>query len=492
VFQRFGLPGAAVAIAIAVPLIVIAASGESGAPAPKPEETALTVRLAGAEGGDEDAFIRLTAVGNPPEQGKLYGLRDTEGLHTASVSSVDPSQQGCVDEDLRATGLEGNGNEAEWCLKLSGVDAGRELAGSVPGPSTTVALTVTRRHSFWFWPLAALLAGLLVGVLSPFASKRFVSRIRSNQLRDLLSDHDSQTTPATRRIVGLRKWAETLQATGLQTSEVAPVVNTIAKDGPRKAARFREELTNALAESELPAYLPFRQRARTEAESTTNDVAHFADATGKPVPHPAATWRAAVIAVDEASNQLKCERAAIERLPSGLRREPLERLGEACSTYWALTSSDTTRLAARLAAVRTAVENAQARADLASLAEEVAEPFESFELRFVQEPDEGQAGLLPVSTPPEHVSHEEPAALGVGPFRLDSTKLKAATFAIVGLILLIGGLTLYQTVYKPNQTFATFWDYFAFVTAAAASGAIGSALGVLAWWQLDSAEAVSA
>jgi hypothetical protein len=58
------------------------------------------------------------------------------------------------------------------------------------------------------------------------------------------------------------------------------------------------------------------------------------------------------------------------------------------------------------------------------------------------------------------------------------------TLATCLVVLAFAGATVYEAAYDPNNTFATFPDYFKLFSAALASGAAASVIALLAYWQL--------
>lgn len=164
----------------------------------------------------------------------------------------------------------------------------------------------------------------------------------------------------------------------------------------------------------------------------------------------------------------------ITRLPAPLQADPRARLREVRSTLTSLRSpSETGRLDSRLLALRISIENAQA-----------IEKLEAEEGDAVDALARGGQFAPQVTVPVGSPLTADTTQLAGRALEAASVFVFVFTVGAAIVILLAGLLTVVQTVYEPNETFADFWDYWALFAASFASSAVAGIVGLLAWWQV--------
>jgi hypothetical protein len=467
------VPTAVVAV-VAIPLVVLAAQREAPAPAPDPKEATLTVRLAGSDGSaGHPAFVRLTAVGAPPGDGTTNKLADDTGLLTADVSPSSDAAS-CADAELRTTGLEGLEKTAQWCLRIADADTGGELKGTISGaaagtgPSTQLALTVTRRDAFLWKPFGVILAGLGVGllvILVPQWSSRFVKRIVLSRLVE-----ENSVADPDHRIEGLADFVNRRLKDGATEADTAALIAPVMQRGPAAAADARERLREAIAAAGSGAGPTFLSGANAEANRRTHSLSDFLDpSTGQSRPHPAGEWSSAVQRMVEATTFTKNAADRIGKLEAKCRKDPDEKLREARQTMSAIANPGAIgRLDTRLEELRISIENAESN------------------------PECRPATYgAPAATPPALAL---PEVFAPGPVITDPVRLRGLAWGAVilcaGLVLILVAFamsTIVFSVYEPNQTFAGTKDYFLLFATALGSGAAASVLAITGWWRATAA-----
>jgi hypothetical protein len=474
--RTFGVPAAVVALVV-VPVIVLAAQPKKAAPPPPdPKQAALTIRLAGAEGSSgHPAFVRLTAVGKPPAKSKTFTLADDTGLHSAKVVVADLSGKPCANATIRATGLEGEANAQVWCLRIRHADVGAELKGTVSvadagtKPSTVLALTVTRRNAFCVLPLAFLVLGLLAGlgvILVPRALSLLVKRV---VLSSLVEENEAAAPSA--RLAGLADWVRARVAAGATDADTAAAIAPVIKQGPAAAAGARAKLQRAIDASGIPLTQPLIAAAIKQAEQKTNDISDFLDDAAKPVPHPATVLLAAVQTLTEAGTVLANAQQRIANLAQPCQADLTVELAAARITFGGIAGpDDIPHLEERLNALRTAIDDAEAKPECARVNVAGAGVAASLEL--------APQGVLP------------PLITGPG-LSVVSGAAKLACGFVILVIAVFAGVTVWLSAYSPNFTFSSPSDYFLLFTTALGSGAAAGVLSVLGWWQATSAPADS-
>lgn len=463
--RTFGVNGGVLALAALPMVVLITTGGEDTPKATEPDKAALTLRLEGDDGSREHPkFFRVWAVGPPPASSSSL----SDGEHNAFVR---PSRgRRCTTARVHFTGLEGKPASRKWCLRIVGADMGSEVEGEAEGPSTTLALTVSRRHSFWFLPFGALALGLILGAgasVLPGPVRRLISKHRLEQLRT-----ENRSAKPSVRINGLDAWADARLGQGHPASSLMAVIEPVVRNGPGRAAAARTELRHELDHNRLPDELRLVQGARDEGNRREHNVSDFIDQEGKPKTHPASAWLAAIRRVREIVTLVQAEQREISALAAHCRTDPQARLAEAETTLEDIASpEEMTRMDDRLRTLRTTIENMKARADCEGVRPAEAEAAE----------------VLPLPGP-----FEAPAPLVLGGLRrrifvsLRGAVLVAFTAAVFVGLLAIAAYTAYLAAFQPNHTFAVWKDYFGLGAAAWGSALLGGALGVFAWWKSES------
>jgi hypothetical protein len=470
--RELGIPAAVVAV-VTFPLLVFAAGKDNTASVPDPSKAALTINLAGSAGSSKDpVFVRLTAVGAQPPVGKRFTLTDATGTHSAKVSGSDAAA--CQNATVRTTGLEGEKNEKVWCLRLTAVDVGAQLDGTVAGaaagvgPSTQLALTVTRRNAFLWLPLFTLAAGLLAGllvILVPRGLSRFVKQV---VLSDML-DANNAASPE-KHIGGLDSWVTERLENGAQEDELANEIAPVIRRGPARAAESRAKLLHAIDESGIPTDFAILEGARREANKTTHEISDFLDEDGKASIHPATTWLSALQAVDDARAFIATASDRIGQLRPACQAVPTEERDQALQALRQVTKpADTAGIAERLDDLRTAVEDAEAEPDCITKSVAAAATVYPLELAPAAAPETVNIAQIQLG-----------ASRGAKPLAV------LATIVVLLVIVSFAALTVALSAYDSKQTFASATDYFTLFSAALGSGAAVSVVAALGWWKVTS------
>jgi hypothetical protein len=462
---RSAVVPAAVGVLVFVPLLVSETTKEAEPPPAREATVALALDT------KSPTLVHLAANGAAPKTGKPFKLRDKTGLNTATVKAAEAAK--CSDTPKRSTAAEGGTAETAWCLQLSDIATGKELSGTIKGAaagtgeSTALAMTVTRRDAFWGAPLAIMVLGLLAGVVATLAP-RFKKGVQHLRLARLLSQN--RKAAAGTQIEGLDGWVRDRLEEHTAVEDVAGIASGLVHEGPGRAQEARDELAGALEASPLanPDKTQFIPAARAIASEEKLLWSDFITPEGKPKEHPAETWTAALGQMEAHQKELDRQKARIAALPESSRATPEKRLREAEFEFAAIDRADgVARMDEPLDALNEAIRSAGARAAVPRTA---------------------------------GAEHEEPAVRGLVPPKaveaLRGAALPAALSVLAVFLVLLAALVaalavvpVYFTGYDANPTFDSFKDYFTLGAAALASGAAGSALTVLGYWQLAAPKA---
>lgn len=458
--RAFGIP-AAVVILIGFPVLVSQAAEEPAEP--PAQEAALTINLEGEEGAGEPYKFLVSADGPPPAEAAQ--LHDSSGRYTGTVEAATD----CEGEPRVAFPATGK----PWCLQLTDVDEGHELAGSIAAEkaqevgSRSLKLTVNRRDEFIDLPLAVLLIGIVLGAAAALVKPALKKPIRRTVLGTLLKENHGAAGPD--RIDGLTEFARARLATGEDIDAVIEKVATVRSQGPAQAVGKRAELIEGLKQvKETIGTLPLAGIARKEAAREDHTAADFFDAEGKRKPHPAAELLEAVDKLAEYLEQMEEMRTAINALPAEHQTDPAQALTRAeLVAREAETLTDVRRVADLLTATRDEIETARAKRGTPR------------RLRRAGGAPEPVGGL-----PDEPVAPLSLEAPELGGSELGKTKTKAwlLTIAVAVGALVLAIVTVKTANYDPKLTFSSFGDYFALFTASLGSAAAGALLLLLGFW----------
>lgn len=245
----------AIALTVVTPVFIGVVSAPGAAPAPEPAAAtptrALTVTHDISPTGSSTAYLLLLADGPAPASATLVS---TSGEHVVDVTSDDQTDE-CDDLTARTTGL----GTDRWCLRLSGLSAGQQVAGDLSGTSSKVSLTVATRSIVFPLPLLAALAGLILAVLLTLLVAPLGRIVAVAKLRKFVADNQSGN--AANRISGLPGWVEARLAEGEDPAELTEQVQLLAARARADADEHRTTLAAAAGEAQA-GEAPLLQRAR--------------------------------------------------------------------------------------------------------------------------------------------------------------------------------------------------------------------------------------
>ena len=482
-----GIGGLAVVVLVVAPSVIVnsvnpapgAAASTTSASAPAKPAATLKIAVSGERGLVDPLYLRIRAVGAPPASAHLA---DDSGAHTASVASA-PSH--CAHLPVRDTFT--GPAEREWCLSVTSLDAGHTLTGLVAG-DTSLTLSLTRRHSFWSWPLVVLLAGLFAPLLTGLvvvALKRFAGNAA---IADLVAAHPE--------IADLGTWAQAREKEGTPDGTVLGWVEKIVS-GPPLIVQARHHLADALRQTPLGADHPYVVAAWAEARRTKICVSDIADDKGQPKVAAAADYLAHL-------KQLEADRAALvglQKALGGVDSEHAYDAGVALDRAMEMfkrvsTSAEVPGLTQPIVDATAAIEAAtQPKSRPIWFDEHMKTVRENFEVCSAGSGGAGHTqhalaadvaldpkrfadlltGIRSVTTSPLELSGQQ--------LKLDEGIWLAVTVVAAAAALAFAGATVAQKAYFANPAFAAGWDYFTLFSAAFASGAAATVLGLFRYWR---------
>jgi hypothetical protein len=441
--------GAAVVVLAALPLIIGAAGGPQS---PPPAAGALSVDL--ADGADH---YTIEVAGPSPAPTGSAVLRDTSGRHTGTVR---PRASGTCSPASRRTAFDAG--TTPWCLDLSDVAAGRELAGKVVnGGGDALTLTVRRRDAFVPAPLATLLLGLLAGILAALVPRWLRTTVRWLVLSRLVAG--AAKPGAAGYVDGLTEWVRRRLKEGAGREAVLAAVHRVTSSGPERARLAREDLRAALGVA-IPDHEFTRAAARVAAD-TTNRIGDFYSGMTELPAHPASEWAAGLARMRQYRTELDNEElrmAAIGHEHDGPAKAAFR---EAWVRFEALREpDDLPGMEVRLDDLRTAVDRGIAAA------------------RTMRGAEDGAA--VPYLAAPRGPL-EAALVLALRPGRLTGMTWIAGLLTALVLVLALGYafLTIKQAAYDAKPLFAHRADYLALFSAALASGVGATVLALLGNWR---------
>lgn len=303
-----GIPAAALIVLVAAPSLVVRAVGSATGSAPAAQQAAplsasLKIDVAGERGGKTPLILNVRARDPVPPTATLV---DDSGTHTATVA---PFAGSCAKERVHDT-LTGTDT---WCLSITSLDAGHVLSGTLKG-GTSLALTLTRRHALWAWPLLVL----LIGLLAPLAVGLFKAWLQKRAGLDTVSRLIGRNP----EIVDLKSWADDRTAAGMGPGDLLQQVERIAK-APPKLLAARQRLAARLATSTLPADHPFFVAAKREADRTDYKVADTISENGTAKAARAAEFLDHLEQLEADFNALEDLVSVVRKLVDSCVHEPL-------------------------------------------------------------------------------------------------------------------------------------------------------------------------
>jgi hypothetical protein len=417
--------------------------------------------------------LRIMAAGRPPQE--TTDLLSSDGREAVPVS---------VSPDSACNGLPtqqalGQGATTPWCLQLDDLSDGSQVAGKLAGAKTVLALTVSRRSSFWGWPLFAALMGLLVGILALVIPLKVRDRIRKGLVDKALEENDGRETGD--KIVGLRDWVEKQRSHNQSDDDILPLVDWVMEQGSKVAAAGRAELRRRL-EAELPDDNRYRKGAEDFLEEIAEPKADDFFADGKPASgYRTDEW---IVGLEKLERQ--------QRELQSLEQDVAEMKPPTDDAKKALVSA---QRAIAAAARPAAVDGVDEKLDALREAVGVTATFlegPNYLTRSVFLADmanlaatAGDAGVGSKGIEPKPMVEPlppRPMLDRLWPYQL-------ATAALVGLALLFAVLTIEHTVFEPIADFGDYQDYFALVSAAITAGVSSTVVALLSPW--NSSEAPS-
>ena len=455
--RALGIP-ASLAVLVVVPLLVAPAPTPTSE-APKPVESKLTVQ---ADDTHSRTYVHIEAAGAPPTQEAT--LASDDGLESGRAAPA-PAKK-CADVPLRQ--LAGDaGNMQPWCLELAGLPGHGQVVGTIAGeegkPSTELELTVKRRADFATeGPLLLLVLGLLTGIVVAVAVPWLSARVGGGRLGFVLATN--ALAPLARRIGGLADWVTARRAAGDTSEALREKIQPVVDHGPAEAAKARAALDASLQGDPLGPAHPLALAARREARRTDHVIGDFLDAKGDQATHPAATLQAAVTTMKTRKSELDAMQTEMER---ALKPDCHPPEVPAARIAWARAghAEDIAGVDEAVTAARKALYLKLATDDcLVAGAEKSAASWD-------RERSFGGLGV--------------PELLSLPGTRLLSVLVlpwMVATLLCIVVALAFAGVTVALAAYDAKPEYGTWQDDFSLFSAALASGAAGTVVGLLAPW----------
>ncbi len=445
---------AAVVIAV-VPLILVSKPADE----PPPTTDEVSVDLEAGAGADDPYAVAFTGP-SPAPDGETR-LRDTSGLHTATV---DAAQADCEADSERTVFPDG---DATWCLRLLAVPAGHELVGTVSNDEgDEVTLTVRRKADFLGLPLATLLLGLLAGLLVALSPRLLRGLVRRLVLLRLIDENEKG--PAERRIEGLRQWVDDRQDRGESRETLIAAVHRVTDSGPEIAQRARADLKESLAAHE--AMKPHKLLVAA-GEKATDPVMRMSDfyADGEErSSHPIDEWAAAVRRLSAIRVELDGERRRYDSISPEHQHPARQALLKAEERYKDLEKpAELPQIDARLDEVRDAIDDGLARS------------------RAVRGAGPMGTGWVPAVRTAPRGPLESLVSLVWRSQGLGSRIwiARGLTLLVLVIVLTYAFVSIKQAAFDADPLFADGSDYLTLFSAALASGAGATVLAHIGYWR---------
>jgi hypothetical protein len=356
-----------------------------------------------------------------------------------------------------------------------------------------VTLSVTRKDGYVLAALVLAL-GLAAAFFVTWFAKGLERLIGGLRLADLL---DRNARAQANTIDDLDTWVNGKLKSGDSATTVLSALAKLPPNGARAVREGRQALATALAASGIPSGAAYRDTAQEEAGRPDVNVDDLLD-DGKAKPVRAQQLLEGLNQLDADTKLLSDLEADVNaHLVEACRKKPLEKIVAAQTV---LTTIDTPERIAELTQPLTEAKVAYAvatrrpdclavRAAVSRAAHETAVGayLRASGIDFGVEELIGQftdATEEKVETIFERVrALPQPVHLRGKQLRRETRLGKALTALAIVAVGVFTVLTVWQAAYASKPDFAGFADYFALFSAALASGAAASVLGILAYWR---------
>jgi hypothetical protein len=449
---------AAIVVLVALPLIIAPAKEDK----PTPVKGALTVELSGDQGAAHPYPIKTS--GPEPAPTESATLRNATGEHTGMATPVGGR---CASASSRVAFP---GDEVtEWCVELEKIAPGHELTGTLTAGANELALTVHRRDGFWMGPALVLLGGFAAGFAVALVPRWLRGLVRWIVLMRMVTDNERRTSEA-EKIVGLQDWVAGRKLQGDTRESLIAAVHRVISSGPARAAAARQRLKQAIEALHALKDHELVKAAGPIANAAGNKITDFFSGGEERKQHPADDWAAALGALADYRADLDDLQRAMGNIEPDLRGPSQRELDAAEEAFKQVKApDDLTTMAAPLDAVRVAINH--------GLAETNAR------IRHRRAAD-GET-VAPTAPQPHRIALETLIPLGLSAGTLTGWALIAqtATAILVGIALVYAFFTIKQAGYDAKPLFHADSDYLALFSAALASGAAATILGLVGSWR---------
>ena len=472
-------PGLVVKAINPTPGVVVAAVEQQPVPAAPPEAS---LKL-GITGSRDPYLVRLHAKGHPPKQARLV---DEAGTNTALVTDA-PGR--CAHRTFHDTLVGWH----EWCLAVSGLDPGTTVSGSVI-KGTKLTLTLTRRHRFWWWPFFVLVAGLLAPLATGWTMKWLRRHAGLDAVARVIDRNERSRNLA---VTDLRTWAEEQEDAGMAPGDLRAHVQDIVQ-GPRQIRAARKALAAQVAQTSIPHDHPYLDAARKEANRRSVRVEDILDPDFKPKVAFAATLLHGLRQIEADARLIDALKPLLDQLNDDCGRPAREALDEA---ELRLANADTPE---KVEALGDAIIHANAvllaAAETPNCLRVPVEDWNSELIPVGEKYLKQSAGSVPRASVERALRDRDQdswtdivqqlRSVTASPLELTGKSLwrdelyaRGVTVGALGVVLGFAALTVEQTAYAPNATFASFWDGFTLFSAAFASGTAAAVLTLVDYWR---------
>jgi hypothetical protein len=447
----------AIALTVVTPVFIGVVSEPSETPsateADAPASASLSVTEDLAPWDSSTTHLLLLAAGPAPTSGILVSASGEHRVRVAKAANADD----CEGEPERSTSL----GENEWCLELSGLSAGQQVAGALTGTSSKVTLTVATRSALLPWPLLAALIGMALAIILTMVVAPLGKVVAIAKLRKLVAEN--QPAGNQDRIEGLPAWVDARLTAGGDPEKLTAQVQGLLNDPSGKVAAILAKLNQEAGDAQQ-GEAPLRTRARAVAADPTLRISDFVDADGKPVTHPAQTLTVMVAALNAATARLETVEKRIEQALKERCRAGPQQLAE-----WARAAAATVDDDATLALLQSTVTSAEAAL-----------------YQMLSRPECLEPGGAPAGGGPDRrdMVEEEPAAAAAAGAATANLRIPWLwTLATVAAMVVVALTSVVVGTYLPKTYFGTAWDYVAMALAGFGSGSAATVAAVLALWR---------
>ena len=499
-------------------------------------QTALTLHFVapvGFSGPSNILYARIEALG-PPRAGATT-LRDEAGLNVTSITLVYPSSR-CGGLPIHVAVRDAPASDPDaspevWCLRISGLQVGSSVSGTMIGTGTELTVSLAVRDNFFYWPFLCVLLGIAIALVAALLAA-WAKRVIPKGLVDAwVSRNLASRTP----IVGLRDWVEDQRRRGTSSETLLMVIEDVAQHGPHRISDERKDLSRLALTSRLPQNSPLLQIAEDEAARSDLKVSDLLDANGRKkddspggiinLIQTAIQIRSQLDNADELARQLYAESSTYQERVQSLRMT-WEQAKDQDDLVTVEKGVDELRV--EMAAMRRSVvadvtprtPEPEPRAAASLPAELPARHrrlpvlvLAGFVVLFIGvalattllSPAGTPSGLpppssIPPTSPPPspvsstHISYVGPLivtviavaiCVGISLFLFRHLRRAVGATAValgIAVSILIGSVAI--SAYASNPSFGSAADYWRLLLATTTSGSLGSVLAVLAYWKI--------